>query len=72
MKEQKWEKKSASSQEFFDSVALMNDDIGEIKSGKASQNRRMTELRRRIEERHDSRRIARQFDYEFDELDTLQ
>jgi len=76
MKEQKWEDTndvSESSKDFFEAIASMDDDIEEFKIDKAGRDRNITELRRRIEERLDGKRIDHQFDYDFDEkLDTVQ
>lgn len=71
MKERKWEESNEvneSSIEVFDVMASMDDDIEEFKIDKAGRNRNVTELRRRIEERLDGKRIDHQFDYDFDEI----
>ncbi|MEX0617584.1 MAG: hypothetical protein WDZ76_04235 [Pseudohongiellaceae bacterium] len=66
MKEQHWDDIGDSSREYFDSVAVLQ-DVEPDPLGKRLQKQRLTELRRRTEERLDWKRIAG--DYEFDDLD---
>lgn len=77
MKENNWEPEAdeiaESSKEFFDSMAFMDDQITEFKMSKNSRNRKLTELRRRSEERRDSKEIAHLFDYDYEDgADKLQ
>mgnify|MGYP003964453625 CR=1 FL=1 len=70
MKEKNWDDSLEDAKEFFDSTAIMQDEDSEESiniSAKPSGN--ITALRRRIEERMDSKRIAHEFDY--DDLDEM-
>ncbi len=72
MKEKNWDDSlDDDAKEFFDSTAIMLDDDDSEESigvtAKASND--LTELRRRIEERMDSKRIDHEFDY--DDLDEV-
>jgi len=75
MKEPKWDDSIDESKEFFDASALLSDDESEdtddddepVKA--VSSKNHITELRRRIEERLDSKRIEHEFD--FDDLDGM-
>ncbi len=71
MKQQKWEDPTEAVKEFIDGGELMADDDSDIDEGSiASQGKaRVTELRRRIEERLESKRIA--FEYGYDEFDDV-
>lgn len=79
MKQQKRDESQSSSKEFVEaSTFLPEDDIGaddtEIQfaagNDAPASNNRVTELRRRIEERLDSKRIALEYGYDdFDGLD---
>lgn len=81
MKQQKWDDSESSSKEFVESGTFLpeeGDDIEDgdvaltVSSSVSSNKSRVTELRRRIEERLDSKRIALEYDYEdFDEADEL-
>jgi len=67
MKEQKWDNTAGSMKEYIEASALIAADEDEeeqhvVAPGKA----RVTELRRRIEERLDSKRIESQFAYDLD------
>lgn len=66
MKEQKWDSSIEDAKEFFDASLLLPDEDSEIKMAASGSNTHITELRRRIEERIDSKRIAHEFDDEFD------
>ena len=69
MKEQKWDDSREESTDIFEmAAAAVEEDIAEApKAPPPSSN--ITELRRRIEERLDSKRIALEYDY--DDLDDL-
>ena len=64
MKEQKWDDSSESAKEYIEASAIMSDDDVEERLAVSPCKARVTELRRRIEERMDSKRIERQFEYE--------
>tara|TARA_R110002073_G_scaffold244431_5_gene406461 strand:- start:1443 stop:1697 length:255 start_codon:yes stop_codon:yes gene_type:complete len=73
MKEPQWDDSMDDSKEFFDATVILPDDESDdadddepVKA--ASSKNHITELRRRIEERLDSKRIDHEFDYE--DLDT--
>lgn len=66
MKEQKWDSSIEDAKEFFDASQLLPDENSEVKMTASESNTHITELRRRIEERIDSKRIAHEFDDEFD------
>lgn len=68
MKEQKWDDSIEESKDIFEmAAAAVEEDVAE--EPKASSTSNITELRRRIEERLDSKRIA--LEYDFDDLDDL-
>jgi len=72
MKEQKWDDfDSDGSKEFLEASALTVDESDEESQPVASSGKsRVTELRRRIEERLESKRIALEYDYlMLDEID---
>ncbi len=79
MKETQWDDSVEDSKEFFDaSIILPDEDIedggqDEDEPTKAACSKtHITELRRRIEERIDSKRIEHEFDYDdLDDLDDL-
>jgi hypothetical protein len=69
MKEPHWEEPADDSKEFFDATAILLDDEAEddeepVKAVNSKSH--ITELRRRIEERLDSKRIDHEFEYEFE------
>lgn len=66
MKEQKWDDTVSSAKEFIEAAAIIVDDEAEERLSVAPCKTRVTELRRRIEERMDSKRIERQFEYDLD------
>ncbi len=66
MKEQKWDDTAGSTKEFIEATAIIADDDAEERISAAPDKTRVTELRRRIEERMDSKRIERQFEYDLD------
>ena len=68
MKEQKWDESvEESNPEIFDITANAADEEEPAVATRASSRSHITELRRRIEERLDSKRIA--LEYEYDDLD---
>lgn len=74
MKETQWDDSIDDSKEFLDATVLLADDdeIEEIEEAplkEASSKSQFTDLRRRIEERLDSKRINHEFEY--DDLDSL-
>lgn len=66
MKEQKWDDPAASAKEFIEATAIIADEDAEERLSVSPSKARATELRRRIEERMDSKRIERQFAYDLD------
>lgn len=73
MKESQWDDSIDSSKEFFDAAEILaDDDVNEVDDEPvkaASTKTQFTELRRRIEERLDGKRIDHEFEY--DDLDGL-
>lgn len=70
MKEPQWDDSIEDSKEFLDATALLADnEIEEAPLKVASSKTQFTDLRRRIEERLDSKRIDHEFEY--DDLDSL-
>ncbi len=73
MKETQWDDSIDDSKEFLDATALLADDeaieADETPIKVASSKTQFTALRRRIEERLDSKRIDHELDYE--DLDSL-
>ena len=71
MKEKNWDDSlDDDAKEFFDSTAILLDEDSEESIGvTAKPSNDLTELRRRIEERMDSKRIDHEFDY--DDLDEM-
>lgn len=69
MKEQNWDDSIDAPKEIFDPANLLAEegDEAEVRSTQSSKKARVTEMRRRIEERLDSKRISLEFDY--DELE---
>lgn len=71
MKEQKWDETLVSSKEFLDPTAVLpeeeeEEEVEEVRVAAPKTKSHLTELRRRIEERMDSKRID--LEYEWDEL----
>lgn len=63
MKEQKWDD-FESAKEFLEAALIPEDSEAEPQKASNSKDKtRVTELRRRIEERLDSKRIALEYDY---------
>jgi len=75
MKEPQWDDSAEDSTEYFDAAALLSEDeVGANETSAepikpASTKVQFTDLRRRIEERLDSKRIDHE--YEYDDLDGL-
>jgi len=66
MKEQKWDNSIDDAKEFFDASQILPGEDSEVRNSASGSNAHITELRRRIEERIDHKRIAHEFDDEFD------
>ncbi|MFM1895993.1 MAG: hypothetical protein RLZZ385_1067 [Pseudomonadota bacterium] len=66
MKEEHWEESEDGAKEFFDSVAVLQNHEVDEQSEKRMRKQRITELRRRAEERSDWKRIAGEYDFNFD------
>lgn len=73
MKEQNWEENEELAKDFMEANTGLIEETAELQDAKqpVSQSKsQYTELRRRIEERLDSKRIALEFEYDdFDDLD---
>ena len=73
MKEQNWDENEELAKEFIEANSRLIEEADaplEAKSAAHQSKSQLTELRRRIEERLDSKRIALEFEYEdFDDLD---
>lgn len=67
MKEQKWDDSTDSAKDYIDAAAIMADDEAEERIAISPCKARVTELRRLIEERMDSKLIERQFAYDLDD-----
>lgn len=66
MKEEHWDEGEDGAKEFFDSVgALQHHELDE-QAEKRLRKQRITELRRRAEERLDWKRISGDFDFDFE------
>lgn len=69
MKEQKWDDFESAKDILEAAIVSEESDVDEQKTSASKDKSRVTELRRRIEERLDSKRIALECDYlEWDEL----
>ena len=66
MKEEHWEEPEDTGKEFFDSVAVLQNHEVDDQTDKRMRRQRITELRRRAEERLDWKRIAGEYDFNFD------
>lgn len=65
MKEQDWDDSIDAPKQLLDAAALLaEEEDSEIKAKPNSQKAQVTELRRRLEERLESKRISLEFDYE--------
>jgi|FLOH01.1.fsa_nt_gi hypothetical protein len=69
MQEQEWDDSIEDAKEFFEAGAILPDEDSEEKTPNPVSKSHITELRRRIEDRIESKRIAQEFDY--DELGEL-
>lgn len=68
MKSHSWDELNESAKDFFDSTGFLNDsELEEESNDKHGQRRRLTELRRRTEERLDWKRMYGEL--QFDDLD---
>lgn len=69
MKEQNWDDTIDAPAKFLDAANLLLEEVeAEPKKSSNSQKSEVTDLRRRIEERLEAKRISHEFDYE--ELDS--
>tara|TARA_Y100001960_G_scaffold270140_1_gene296097 strand:+ start:482 stop:676 length:195 start_codon:yes stop_codon:yes gene_type:complete len=62
MKEHKWEAAAENSQDIFSASLAHEEEEHEIKVFEKSRKSRFTDLRRRIEERLDTKRISMEYD----------
>ncbi|MDD9889019.1 MAG: hypothetical protein OXU66_08645 [Gammaproteobacteria bacterium] len=71
MKEQNWDESLESAKDFLDRSTVLSEEESEeeIREAASKPKTQLTELRRRIEERLDSKRID--LEYEWDELDDI-
>tara|TARA_B100001093_G_scaffold315360_1_gene300871 strand:+ start:625 stop:858 length:234 start_codon:yes stop_codon:yes gene_type:complete len=73
MKEQNWKESDELAKEFIEANGSLIEEAEfplDAKAATPQSKSQLTELRRRIEERLDSKRIALEFEYEdFDDLD---
>lgn len=67
MKEQKWDESLESTKDFLDPIGVLPEEEKEIREAAPKAKSHLTELRRRIEERLDTKRID--LDYELGDLD---
>ena len=67
MKEQKWNESLESTKDFLDPTAVLPEEEEEIREATPNAKSHLTDLRRRIEERLDNKRID--LDYELSDLD---
>ena len=66
MKEEHWDESEEVAREFFDSVAALNNPEFDEQTEKRMRKQRVTELRRRAEERMDWKRITGEYDFDLD------
>jgi len=69
MKEQKWDDSIEDSRELVEASMMQPDEDAQIVMKPVKEKTHITDLRRRIEERLDSKRIELEYDY--DDLDQL-
>tara|TARA_B100001029_G_C14900377_1_gene360547 strand:- start:207 stop:401 length:195 start_codon:yes stop_codon:yes gene_type:complete len=62
MKEHKWDAAVETSQDIFGASLTHEDETGDVRAMEKTRKSRLTDLRRRIEERLDSKRISMEFD----------
>ena len=67
MKEQKWDESLENTKDFLDPTGVLPEEEKEIREAAPKAKSHLTELRRRIEERLDTKRID--LDYELGDLD---
>ena len=67
MKEQKWDESLESTKDFLDPTGVLSEEEKEIREAAPKAKSHLTELRRRIEDRLDTKRID--LDYELGDLD---
>lgn len=69
MNEQKWNDSIDNTNELFEAAAVLPDEDTDIEISTTADTSHLTKLRRRIEERLDSKRIA--LEYNYDDIDEL-
>ena len=62
MKEHKWEEALENGQDIFSASLAHEEEVREIRVVEKSRKSRFTNLRRRIEERQDTKRISIEYD----------
>ena len=62
MKEHKWEEAAENGQDIFSASLAHEEEVREIRVVEKSRKSRFTDLRRRIEERLDTKRISMEYD----------
>ena len=62
MKEHKWEEALENGQDIFSASLAHEEEVREIRVAEKSRKSRFTNLRRRIEERLDTKRISIEYD----------
>ena len=62
MKEHKWDAAVETSQDIFEASLTHEDETADARVIEKTRKSRLTDLRRRIEERLDSKRISMEFD----------
>ena len=62
MKEHKWEEAVENGQDIFSTSLAHEEEVSEIRVVEKSRKSRFTDLRRRIEERLDTKRISMEYD----------
>lgn len=69
MNEQKWNDSIDNTNELFEAAAVLPDEDTDIEISTTADTSHLTKLRRRIEERLDSKRIA--LEYNYDDIEEL-
>lgn len=69
MNEQKWNDSIDNTNELFEAAAVLPGEDTDIEISTTADTSHLTKLRRRIEERLDSKRIA--LEYNYDDIDEL-
>ena len=62
MKEHKWEEAAENGQDIFSASLVHDEEVREIRVVEKSRKSRFTDLRRRIEERLDKKRISMEYE----------